>query len=381
MLRDLNLSSDGRRDSTDPRVGKLASEIPTGGDKQAFLLNDIDPAYPNRLYSVNILTLPSSGVLYLDKAGVGSFTGAPDGTYTGTQRVQKFDPGVGRVSSADTTYSLSVGAAPSTVTGVTISPSTASGSQAFVATVAGANSPSQAVTWSKTGGGAITAGGVFTAPAPTTSAQVITITATSVQDGNFAGLATVTIAAVAPQPIVTGVTVTPALAALIGSATQQFSATVQGSNGPSQAVTWSTTVGDIDASGVLTAPSATLLAQIGTVTATSVAKPEESGSATVTVLALLGGGDVDPVLRKVQLQLGEAHGPAANLSGIRVSFAAGNGPHDAGPYLFQSANETTSSNGLLEFTMPDEAIAAGASGVLSVLLPDGRHYLGVVAVL
>lgn len=194
MLRDMNLSVNGRRDSTDPRVGVLASEIQAGFPLESWLLNDVDPAFPNRLYSVEVLTLPSAGVLYLDKAGVGSFTGAPDGTYSGTQRVEKFDPGVGRISSADGPYTLTISTPASTVTGVTVSPSTATGSRTFAATVAGANSPSQAVTWA-VNGGAIDSAGVFIAPARTSVAQVITVTATSVQDPSQSGTATVTIPA------------------------------------------------------------------------------------------------------------------------------------------------------------------------------------------
>jgi uncharacterized protein YjdB len=94
--------------------------------------------------------------------------------------------------------STSSGATTPTVTGVTVSPSTAnvagSANQTFTATVTGTNSPSQSVTWSASAG-SITSGGVFTAPAATGSTQTITVTATSVQDGATTGTATVTVAA------------------------------------------------------------------------------------------------------------------------------------------------------------------------------------------
>lgn len=109
MLRNLNISSSGKRDSSSPKVGVLASEIPTGFSLPPFLLNDVDSEFPNRRYSLEILTMPSAGLLYLNKAGAGSFTGAPDGTYTGTQRVRKYDPGVGLASAQDSTYTLTVG--------------------------------------------------------------------------------------------------------------------------------------------------------------------------------------------------------------------------------------------------------------------------------
>lgn len=92
---------------------------------------------------------------------------------------------------------------PSTVTGVSVTPATATGSTTFAATVAGDNSPSQAVTWSLTPQlGAITSGGVFTEPAQASEEQIITVRATSVQDGSYSGTATVTIAALprAPAP-------------------------------------------------------------------------------------------------------------------------------------------------------------------------------------
>lgn len=281
MLRDLNVSSGGKRDSTDPRVGVLASEIPTGFPLPAFLLNDIDSGFPNRLYSLELLTLPSAGTLYLDKTSAGTFTGAPDGVYTGTQRVRKYDPGTGLVSTADGTYSLTVGAAASTVSGVTVSPSTATGSTTFSATVAGTNSPSQAVTWTATAG-SITSGGVFTAPAATGSVQTITVTARSVQDNTKAGTATVTIAAVG-SPTVTTVTVSPSTAT--GSAT--FAATVNGTNSPSQAVTWTASAGVITSGGVFTAPAATGSIQTITITARSVLDNTKTGTATVTIAALV----------------------------------------------------------------------------------------------
>lgn len=110
MLRDLNVSAGGKRICGIPRVGVLGSDVPTGFPLAALLLNDIDSGFPNRLYSVEILTVPSAGTLYVDEVSWASFTGAPDGTYTGTQRVRKYDPGVGIVSTDDGPYSLTIGA-------------------------------------------------------------------------------------------------------------------------------------------------------------------------------------------------------------------------------------------------------------------------------
>jgi hypothetical protein len=85
-----------------------------------------------------------------------------------------------------------------TVTGVTVTPATATvnggSTQQFSAAVAGANNPSQEVTWTASAG-TITVAGLWTAPAGTSSAQTVTITAKSKQNGTTTGTATVTIPA------------------------------------------------------------------------------------------------------------------------------------------------------------------------------------------
>lgn len=94
------------------------------------------------------------------------------------------------------------GVAPSsggiTVTGVTVTPATVTvnggATQQFSAAVAGANSPSQDVTWTASAG-TITVGGLWTAPSATSSAQTVTITAKAKQNGTTTGTATVTIPA------------------------------------------------------------------------------------------------------------------------------------------------------------------------------------------
>lgn len=183
-----------------------------------------------------------------------------------------------------------------TVTGVTVAPSSVtvagSASQQFSATVAGTNSPSQAVTWSASAG-SINTSGLFTAPAAGASIQTITITATSVASGAFAGTATVTVPASGGQvPTVTSVAVSPATASVSGGTTRQFSATVSGTNSPSQAVVWTTSAGTISTSGLLTAPAAAGVAQTLTVTATSTLDGTKSGTAIVTVPAVSVAGQM-----------------------------------------------------------------------------------------
>lgn len=95
-------------------------------------------------------------------------------------------------------FSVTISAPASTVTGVTVSPAspsvTGGTTRQFTATVTGTGSPSQTVNWSVTGGGSINAStGVLTAPAPTSSVQTLTVTATSAQDGTKSGSTPVTV--------------------------------------------------------------------------------------------------------------------------------------------------------------------------------------------
>ncbi len=153
-----------------------------------------------------------------------------------------------------------------------------SGTQTFTATVSG--STNTAVTWTVqegATGGAITSGGLYTAPASTGTYHVI---ATSVADISKSAKATLTVTA---APVV-AVTVSPATPSVVVSGTRTFTATVTGSS--NTAVTWSVleagTGGTITSGGVYTAPAST-----GTyhVIATSVADTSKSATATVTVTA------------------------------------------------------------------------------------------------
>lgn len=112
MLRDMAVSVGGRRDSGSPQVGMLASQIPTGFANAALLANDIDPAYPQRLYHVDILTWDGLGDFFVFDTSAWRLLGAPNGVHPGTQRISKWDPGQGRVSVEDTTFSITLGAAP-----------------------------------------------------------------------------------------------------------------------------------------------------------------------------------------------------------------------------------------------------------------------------
>lgn len=183
---------------------------------------------------------------------------------------------------------------------------------------------------------------------------------------------------VVPQPTVIGVTLLPANAVIDGP-TQQFTWNVAGANNPPQTVDLITTLGTIDATGLLTRPAKTSAEQSGTVTASSTLDPNVKGMASFTIPAL-AVVDQPPAVRTVSLQLGEADGPAANLKNLMVSFHAAPGPHATGLALYQSALGTTDASGRLSFEVDGEAIGIGEAGLLAVLAADGRHYLGLVAV-
>jgi hypothetical protein len=165
---------------------------------------------------------------------------------------------------------------------VSISPATASttagGTAPFSATVTGTTGgQSTAVTWSvqESGGGTVSASGVYTAPG---SAGTFHVVATSAADPSKNASATVTVT----PPI--AVTVAPATATVATGGSVAFTATVTGATGgQSTAVTWTVQEaggGTVSASGTYTAPGSA-----GTfhVIATSVADPSKRGTATVSV--------------------------------------------------------------------------------------------------
>lgn len=119
-----------------------------------------------------------------------------------------------------------------------------------------------------------------------TAAEIASLTS-SVAPNNVIGL--LDGAGQGGSPTVTSVTVSPSAPNVTGGTTQQFTATVAGTNNPGQGVTWSfspnTSGASINSSGVFTAPAATASQQTFTITATSTVDNTKSGTATVTVPA------------------------------------------------------------------------------------------------
>jgi len=207
------------------------------------------------------------------------------GLYTAPPTTVMIQVMVTAVSSADTTKTASatVTVNPLPVGSVTISPAAATlaagGTQQFTATVSGENNNS--VTWSVDGinGGNSTVGtvngsGLYTAPS---TAGTHTVTATSVADPSKSASAAVSVILL---------TVSPQSASIALLGTQQFTASVQGTN--DTGVSWSVngvaggngTVGTISSAGLYTAPAN---AGTYTVTATSSALPSYSSNASVMV--------------------------------------------------------------------------------------------------
>jgi len=130
---------------------------------------------------------------------------------------------------------------PLIITDLTVSPSTVSvirgDSQQFTAEVNGSNNPPQDVIWTLTGNAnsetSINNNGLLTVASNETSTS-LTVDATSSYNSSISGTASVAI-----NSGVTSVVVTPAQINLSIGESYQFSAVVNGSNNPPQAVDWS----------------------------------------------------------------------------------------------------------------------------------------------
>ena len=178
---------------------------------------------------------------------------------------------------------------PATITGVTVTPATATveagKTRQFTATVIGTGDVNQEVTWTVSGSNAgttISENGLLTVATGET-AEELTVTATAVGDGTTYATATVT---VTPPATITGVTVIPATATVEAGKTQQFTATVIGTGDVNQEVTWTVSGSNagttISENGLLTVATDETAATL-TVTATAVGDKTKYATATVTV--------------------------------------------------------------------------------------------------
>lgn len=195
-------------------------------------------------------------------------------------------------SIADPSRSGSITLALKPPVAVTVGPANSilgpSQTKQFVATVTSADN--QAVTWSISPvTGNVATDGIYTAPASISSAQTITITATSVADPTKSGSTTATI-----QPV--AVTITPGSATLFAGDTQQFTPAVTGANNTS--VTWTLSppgIGTLSTTGLYTAPNPLGGATSVSITATSVSDNSKSASAAVTLSAPVSPSFLQPI--------------------------------------------------------------------------------------
>src|SRR5438876_2127486 len=168
----------------------------------------------------------------------------------------------------------------------------------FTATVT--DTFNQGVTWSVVGGsanGAISASGLYTAPATVPTPAQVTIMAVSQKDKARTATAVVTVTATATPPVVT-VLISPRAPQVANYGTQQFTATVSGV--ANTGVAWqvngvtggSQSLGFISSTGLYVAPGRVPTAPDGTgnvttttflVTAVSQADLTASSSAAVTI--------------------------------------------------------------------------------------------------
>lgn len=206
-------------------------------------------------------------------------------------------------------------------------------SQQFTATVVG--DANTAVTWSVDGGspnGTVSASGLYTAPNPLPAANTATVRATSVADASKSATAEVTFT----RSGIT-VTITPSGGSVALGETQNFTATVEGTNDTS--VIWSViggaAFGSITQAGVYTAPSA--LPNPAEATIQAVSQADNNAVAQVTIglesnspltanqIDLLRGGylsgwSLQDLIRESNLLSAQAIFLASDINGNQVTL-------------------------------------------------------------
>ncbi len=281
-------------------------------------------------YSAVVSGAVNAGVTWSVSGGgtispTGLFTATTAGSYTVTAQ-----------SIADTSKKTSTPViVNSVVTGITISPTTASlkagEAITFTASVSGQGGNNPAVTWSATGG-SINSTGVYTAPL---TAGPYSVTATSVQDSSKKASSSVSVASIVVS------TPAPAGGAVDAGNTLQFSSSVSGAANP--AITWSVTGGGtINSSGLFSATSAGSF----TVTAKSAADPTKSASTSVTVNPVVSGMTL--TAPKTALNAGESVQLTATVSNV-------GGGSTAVTWSATSGSIVSNGNGIYTAPLPTSA--------------------------
>ncbi len=263
---------------TNRGLGQLGPSIPTGFAQPHPLENDIDVSDPvGTEYAYEVTTIPATLTSFLINQDGSQVASGSDGLHVGVQTTKKNGVWITGVP-----LTIQIGAVTSTVTGVTIAPTTATGSTTFSGSVQGIGSPSQSLTFTKISGPGSLSGSAYTAPAATGSTQTAVVRATSVQDSSYWAEATITIAAVGST--ITGISISPTTA----TGAIAFTKTVTGTGAFSSAATFSKISGggSIDPStGAFTPPAQTGSIQTILVRVTSTQDPSWYAEATITIAA------------------------------------------------------------------------------------------------
>lgn len=177
---------------------------------------------------------------------------------------------------------------PSSPVTVSLSPGTAtlSAGQSITFTPAITGTSNTNLTWSVNPAVGTLTNGVYQAPSSITSAQVITVRITSAASSTATATSKVTLLPGSPAqqqpPPAVAITLSPASSSLLGGQSTTLQPTVTGSS--NTAVTWSFSpaIGTLT-NGAYQAPAIIASAQNVTVTATSVADPTKSASASIAL--------------------------------------------------------------------------------------------------
>jgi uncharacterized protein YjdB len=236
--------------------------------------------------------------LYVNNSDVAQLSFAPTGSWNtfsnltvnitlsaGTANTIKIQHDAGDIAVDVDKYTVTLSGTSVAVTGVSMSPTTASvavgATASLTATVAPSNATNQTVSWSSnnTSVATVNASGVVTGVAAGTA----TITVTT-QDGNKTATCAVTvISTVVP---VTSVSLSPTSTSIVVGATTTLTATVAPSNATNKTVSWAssnTSVATVSSSGVVTGVAA------GTATIT-VTTQDGNKTATSAITVTSGGG-------------------------------------------------------------------------------------------
>ena len=183
-------------------------------------------------------------------------------------------------------------------------------------------------------------------------------------------------------PRATGVTVAPATATVTGELGQQFTATVAGTDNPSQDVTWTASLGSINSGGLFVAPTATDDAQTATITATSVLDPTQSGTATVTVPARTTTGVTLSQMRTLIAEQLDWRFPSSLLTDLASAIAKINAASLDGTLSAIGGGAATALREIVTAALDADALKSPNPDTLKLITDEtsGKVLLGVRAI-